>query len=154
MVRLSDAGPPDDGPPDGVALAALQAAVVRSAVGGAPLPGGAPPIALPDAVPPAGDGATLLLDEALPAGLSGLLLRGVRLVRPDALRRDAAALRGATFLRLAPASDAGALTRVALEVWRDPGDGTRWIALGGVQVAARRAGDGWRVAEPPRAFAV
>lgn len=135
-------------------LAALQAALLRSAIDGAPLPGGAPAVALPDRGLVVREGVARLLDEALAPGLAALLPRGVLLVSRDQLRRDAAARGDAAFLRLAPPAPAADVLWLSLEVRLAPADGTRDVALGGVQVGVRAAGSEWRVVEPPRAFAV
>jgi hypothetical protein len=135
-------------------VAALQAALVRSVVDGAPLPGGTPSPELPDLALAQREGVAPLLDEELPAGLAPALPRSVRLVTRDALQREAAARGDTAFLRLAPPTRDGATLWLALEVRLAPAGGGRDAVLGGVQVGLRAEGEGWRVVEAPRAFAV
>lgn len=123
-------------------LAALQTATVRAALQGAPLPGGAAGIALPDrAFLPAGALAPLAADH-LAAGVHAALADVVRPV-DDA---DRAVLRFAP-----PRRERDALWLTLEVVLQDGGAGPQ--PLGGVQVGFARTAGGWQAIEAPRAFA-
>ena len=149
MDDLTGAGEPRGRPAaasdEGVApaeLATLQATVVRAALQGAPLPGGAAGVALPDrAFLPAG-GLAPLAPDPLAAGVHATL---ADVVRP-ADDADGAFLRFA-----APRREPDAIWLTLEVVLRD--GGARPQPLGGVQVGFARTSSGWRAIEAPRAFA-
>jgi hypothetical protein len=150
-------GPPaagDPGPIPDADLAELQGALLRSALGGVPLPGGAPPAPLPDRAFLPADGPVLLLDEHLAPGLAERLPDGVRIARQVEVRRAAAQARDAGYLGFRPPHAEGDTVWLTLEVRLAPGASSEPpLGLGGVQIGVRRGAGGWRVVEPPRAFA-
>ena len=123
-------------------LAAMQAAVVRAALRGTPLPGGAAAVALPDRT---------FLPASGPAPLAAVHLAPGAAAELGDLTRPAQDGDGA-FLRFQPPQREADTLWLTLEiVLRDADDDPQ--PLGGVQVAFRRMPHGWQATDAPRAFA-
>lgn len=124
-------------------LATMQAALVRAALHGTSLPGGAPSVALPDrAFLPAAGPVPLAEDHLAPTVLAQI-------------RDEARAARDddAAFLRFRqPRREADALWLTLEVVLRDAGVAAPH-PLGGVQAGFTRTPDGWRATAAPRAYA-
>jgi hypothetical protein len=155
-VRRRDRAAPADAVPvapavDDAALAELQVALLRAALHGAPLPGGAAAPALPDRALLPTRAPVPLVDEHLASGLAELLPSDVRVVAPAAV--GCTDSEGGAHLRFAPPRLEGDALRLVLEV-RLVASGGRPHPLGGLDVGFRRAVDGvWLAADAPRAFA-
>lgn len=140
--RARPASAPDEGAAP-AELATLQAALVRAAVQGTALPGGAAPVALPDRTfLPTNGPLPLAADHLAPNVLAQL---------GDIAR--AAGDDDAAVLRFQPPRREGDALWLTLEVVLRRAGVAGPQPLGGVQAGFTRTANGWRPTEAPRAYA-
>jgi hypothetical protein len=125
-------------------LARLQHRVLAAALGGAPLPGGAP-LAMPD-LQFAKVGEEVVLSNAN-------LAAGVRLDDLPAAVRAAAPGSTSAWLQFAPAEIHGDDLTLALQVRSAPPGGGRELPLSTLTLQFHRGANGWTLAAPPAAAA-
>lgn len=146
----------DEPVPDDETLQHLQTLLLGAVLRGEPLPGSDQPVSFPDLSFILRQPAVLLSSENLagPVSVPGLS-SPLRVLDPEELTAESGERGEAAYLRFQPATQAGDTVRLTLEARiaiADPGQTP--LGLSAIQAAFEPSGDGWRVANPPAAFAV